>query len=486
MNALEKRINIPNNIQFTIFCVLIIIFTSCYWSFFPGGYTFDSYISYLSSLGIINYYEVTSPILSVYWKIINNYNFAPFLINYLIFLTGLILSIKFTKRYTVAIFSLIGICLPYTLITYIFAWKDNALLTILFLITVMCLCKSKKSFYNVAIIFLFFLAFSLRLNAVFAIAPLIYCFLISRFSRLNSILLLIVLSFGFYLLNQGINKYIFRAEPASVSNSIMFTDIAKINYWQQKPVSEDIPEEFIVSSNTDSENVEKMFKVYYDFSCNDPLFMYPEWQGAKSFLKSSANEEAINRLKFNWLKKVSKNPVTYFRIRCHQLSNSLWSENLLYSPESITFNEKVFNTVAGSETATSNFDRESKIFYPPNNDFSIYIRNSLGTRSYLRNLLSYPGIFLILSVILFFIFWFNRRKNHFYQLGVFLTLSGVLYTAGYFPILPCTDFRYFIWTTFSFWVALGILILGVNTKFIDNNSQTIFGSTVETKIKRTN
>jgi hypothetical protein len=472
------------NIYIVVFYILIVLFSVCYWSFFPGAYTYDTYISYLNSLGLFKYLEVVPPIYALNWKIVNNYNFAPLLVNYLIFIIALILSIKFTKNYRVAILSLIGICLPYTLITYICAWKDNALLSVLFLITVLCLNKNKSTFNNVIALILFFVASSLRLNAFFAVIPLLYYFLHNsntrlksivlttdkkaytfnnhnRYNRLKSLGLTILLVLAFQFVNKGLNKYVFRAEVGHLEQSIMFTDIAKINYLQHKNPADDIPEVFVIASNLDSENVDKLFGVYFNDSCNDWLYMYPETKGAKAFLHLSDNIDDINKLKINWVKKIIYNPISYLRVRSAQLNSALWMDNLLYSPPMLNFNEEVFNRIAGGSEVTKNFDRENKVFLPMTNDFAVTIRSLIDQRSKFLDIVSSAGLYFILSIIMFIIFLLNRMKNNYFRLGMYLSLSGVFYIIGYLPWLPCTDHRYFIWTIFAFWVSVGILALAM-------------------------
>lgn len=480
-------------IYITAFFLLLILFSIGYWSFFPGAYTYDSYFSYLNSLGITEYREVVAPIHVLFWKIVNNYNFGPLLINYLIFIAALFLSIKFTKEYRFAVFSLIGICLPYTLLTFIFAWKDPCLLSIMFLTTVMLLNKKQSTFYTAITIFLFFIAFTLRLNAVFAIVPLLYYFLSRKHTKLRAGLLTIALIISFQIVNKGINVFIFKAEYGNGPQAMMFTDIAKINHLQGRNVVEDIPEEFVIASNLGEENVNNMFDNYCKLYCNDVFYIHPDQPNAKKFLIYREDltiadklEAAAVKLRNNWLKKIISNPVSYLRVRYDQLQGALWSESLLYGHDLLTFNDQIFESVdsvfasANGRVAKQNFKdfgRQNKIFYPSTNPFIVSVRGLIAERTSFADLISYPGLYFILSVLMLILFSLNRKRNDFYRLGVYVSFSGVIYTLAYLFILPCTDYRYFLWTVFSFWISAGILALALNIKensqLPENNAQVI-------------
>lgn len=440
-----------------LFGLLLLVFSVCYWSFFPGAYTVDSYVSYLNAVGLLPYGDFFPPMMSLYWSLLNNYNFGPFLINYLVFIAALFLSIRFTKGYLIAIFSLIGICMPYTLVTFIFAWKDNALMSILFLLAVLCLDRRNRSaWYGWVVIAVFFFAFSLRLNAVFAIIPLLFYFLLTKFGLLRSVALSAAVIVGFFALNGGLNKFVFDAQPGNSDQPQFYTDIVKMNRAEGRNIVEDIPEPFIKHAGVTDENVTKLFEVYADFSCNDIFYMHPEWNGARSILSSTADRDAVAQLRANWLRRVAGSPLTYAAVRSRQLDNALWSTNLLYEPSFIHFDEALCSRIIGRDVSAELSGQRSKIFVPSENQTVVSVREFFAQKSSYLDLVSYPGVYLVLSIFIFAGFLIKRNTNPYFRVGMFVSASGLFHTLGYFPILPCTDYRYFVWTIFAFWLSVGV------------------------------
>lgn len=444
----------------SLFVFLFLAFTSAYFSFFPGVYSFDSYFSYSQSLNLLPYQAVNVPIFTVFWKIFNNENYGPFVSNYIILSIAFLLFYIKNKNFIVNNFVLLFLLVPSSLITYVWVWKDNALVSLLFLsIGVLNFVDSKDSYKrNIilgCILFVLFFACSIRINAVFAVFPL-FIYLFNRIMKTKVVVFICSLSilFLFVALNGVINDKIYNAQKINFSQTLMYTDIVKLNYYYKLDIQ--LPEEFKTSYYNTS-NINQIMDKYYNFSCNDILFMnIKSINNEHPVVNSSRSESAISALRIVWVEAIFNHPVDYLMVRVSQLNNALWANNI--------FAIEPFDK-------SSLYDKlidENKIHNSLNNKFTNIIRQ-LYNQSSARVLFSSAGFWFYAEILLMTLVIFCRKKIKNYQLVLSVFISGLFYTLGYIPILPCTDYRYFLWTICSTWLGGGILIVSIIKDDVKNN-----------------
>ncbi|HLX55188.1 MAG TPA: hypothetical protein VKR58_14690 [Aquella sp.] len=346
--------------------------------------------------------------------------------------------------------------------TIIFVWKDNGLLVALLLLTFLCIKHSKFSIkFCVSFVIIAFIAFIMRFNAVFAVTPFIYYLFSLKFSRIKSFMLLFFVLLGFVLLNGFINQYIFRAVKIDSLYSLELTDIAKVNYYKQRYIGTLIPDNFIEEKNTNKENVDKMFKLYDQFRCSDILFMHASWGDAKTFLtdKNSNSDDSLKKLRQNWITTIYNNPLAYMVVRLQQFNQALWIRRISDINDAILNKSNISSALKQCKMDKPDFQLP-QLHEPMNNRLMSGIRhineNINNSDSILYTIVSRPGTYLILNLLLLlYVIW--RRPNSYKLIGT-ICASGILYCVGYIPILPCLDYRYFLWTIVSFYLAFGLFL----------------------------
>lgn len=452
---------IKERIKLSLF--LFVVFSCIYFSFFPGSYSPDSIASFMSVIGCADYNVGNSPILSVFWKIWGNISAGPFLSFYLLILLSFILQIK-KNNYFTSIFLFIGLLMPAIMKTIVFAWKDNALMVVILLfISYYDIINTKKhnGIHMLLLIFILFFAFMLRLNAVFAVIPLIYLFYLNNKKyKILSVILTVLLFIG---LNQVFNTFIFKATKTSMDVSIPLTDIVKVNHKLGRIVIDGIPTNFVVQENNAlaTSNINKMFEYYNEFRCNDILYMYPKWRDAYTFVTDKHfHDNDIRNLRKSWLLMVVNNPATYLQVRLYQWFGAI-SIPIYSDPTLSVLQNKDFLPNCTKQYYDSNLSKinnykiisapnKTSFFYPFINTIKIAYINDF--TKYVSLVIVYIIIELILLVILF------RIKSEKLILIKACIISGLLYAFAYIFIMPCTDYRYFLWTIISCFLSSGMLI----------------------------
>lgn len=452
-------IHIEKRIEGFIFLLLFFIFTICYLVFFPGVFSYDSYFTYSQSLDLLPYMAGTVPIYTILWKIFNNNNFGPFVANYLLILLSFAILYFKTKRFIIQNFFLIFLLLPASMLTFVWVWKDNALITLLFLcISLIIPSKedvSKLSFIiNMVLIFgVLFLAYAVRINAVFAIIPLLGYIISTITKNKFKIISYTILCLGlFVLINNFINTNIYRAQKINFTQTLLYTDILKMNYYHNDDIQ--LPLEFKTKYYNES-NINMIMGKYTKFSCNDIIFMpYKIYNNEEPVVHGSNNPAELKALEKVWFNAVTHHPIGYLSVRISQLYNALSDNNIslfeffdytrLWSHPS--YNSK-FNSSINANIISHLRSHIVKVTYLVKDSSTFIWFISLNIVWFILN-----AILCVIS----YLFRHRLRNNSF--IPFIVSLSGILYVVGYLPILPCTDYRYFIWNIASFWLSLGVFI----------------------------
>lgn len=453
-----------------LFFALFIFFSVVYFSYFPGAYSPDSNYSFLSALGCAPYLAVIAPTFSLFWKILANNDYAPFVILYMTIALSMLIFIRNLKSYVLVNCLCICLIIPSIMETIVFAWKDNALLLSLLLLVVLSTKYIKfNNKYCCGFLVISFIAFTLRLNAVFAIIPFIYYLFSLRYRAIMSLVLLLTTLISFVLLNMVINKYIFHTQAVNSVSNIFLADIVKINYYNKSNITTSIPDDFIIRENTNQNNVDKMFKLYDNFKCNDILYFYPSWAGVPAFLTiKNIHPAAIKELQQNWIRVVYHNMPVYIIVRLQQLNNALWIKKpsdvntAILDKSSLLM--KLHQCNGGVQRITNKLHTPINLVFLSNIRF--FYKNINNADSLTFDIISRPGTYLILNFVLLFCLYFRTFK--YAKLSRTICISGICYAIGYLPIIPCPDYRYFLWTIVSFYLAFGLFLYSFDESNITN------------------
>lgn len=457
-------------ISLILFIILFIIFTSIYISFFPGAFSPDSYYMYLQSLDKVQFLAELVPLYSTLWKIFGNYNFGPFVINYVLVLLGIIISYKKTKSFSIPIIVLIFFMIPSFLSTYIYQWKDNILVSILFVLFSLLLENenqnsvkiSTNKFYisNFIIWLMLFFATNIRLNAMSATLPLIYYMLRKNSNAILSILKSFLILVVFVAVNNIIvNRYIYNARELHFYQTTMLSDILKINFTGHLNIQ--IPQSF-TSPDYNYKNIDNIMHIYNNFPCND--IFYNVYNNNPPILITTSKMEEIQKLKIVWIRTVLTHPIIYFRVKIYQLITSILSLNI---PEYSAFNSNEFNKYTDKYPKSM----EYKFLLNNNNQILVNIRNlykhlldiSHNSHCFLYYL-SNVGLWLTIEAFMLILVILFRDKIQQANFLITTLLSGLFYSICYLPVLTCTDYRYFLWSCCALALSLGKILSSIGNK----------------------
>lgn len=447
-------------ISLFLFAVLFVCFTTVYFSYFPGVYSYDSYFSYSQSLGLIPYMSGNAPTFTIFWQLFNNANYGPFIANYTLVIIGIVISYRKTRTLIIGNMFLSFLLLPATLLTYIWVWKDNTLISLLFLAAVIMMPRKNVltlkwlKVFEVGFLFIIlFFAFSVRLNGVFAIIPVLFYLIYSQInSKVVVSITTIAFVFCFFLINQVINKYIYRAQSINFTQTLMYTDIVKLNYYWNLNV--ELPTAFR-TTNYAEPDIKLIMQKYDSFSCNDILYMANKYYNdERPIVSGSSDESDLSMLRAIWLKTILLHPFDYLDIRWRQLYNAL-SHNNISLFETFDATRVYDRNASGSVTE---WEIDNKLFNTIRVGYTKLTFQVVDMKTTIGVVSSNLTWFVLNIVSCFLLFIFRRKQLNQSALASVISLSGICYVLGYFPILPCTDYRYFIWNIASFWLSIGIFI----------------------------
>lgn len=430
------------------FVLALFFFSLCYLSFFPGRYTTDSFVMYHVALGLSAPIDVLSPVFTLFWRVLGNYNFGPFILNYLLLLSALFLIYRQEKSIITPLFLLAIFLMPCFFLSYVFVWKDNALISVL-LLTTAILIGGRSFRGDVLIAALLTFAIMLRVNALFAVLP-IHWFYTGRFTKtfFTHLMFFLVSALAMFEISHYVTYSVIGSRKSTYVQQFYATDIAKINYTLGEKL--DLPSDYL--ADTREKNIEKLFLQYYFYPSND-YFYYKLMPDFNPLLKLDTDPHKLKDLKKQWLNTVKSHFWIYSVNRLQQ-----WYKNI-----------SEVNYIYGEDFNSSNLQDEkkfaSKILYEPKNVLMTRIRHFFQPQN-LSQLSSYtmmysfskPITYLILDNILLLIVLVGGRVIKKRELIISILLSGIFYCLGYLPILPAGDYRYFTWTVLTFWLSLGLYL----------------------------
>jgi len=464
--------HIKNIFSLILFILLLLAFSIVYFSFFPGGFSPDSYAMYAQSLHQALFIPDMVPIYSILWRIFNNYNFGPFIIDYVLVVLGIIICYKKTESFLIPILMLFFLLIPSFLTTYIYLWKDNILLSILFVLFSILLpqknqqkVKQPNSTLNISkfmVWLILFFATNIRLNAMSATLPFVFYIFMKNNNILFSFLKSSILILAFLVLNNVIiNKYVYNTKDINLYQSILFSDILKMNFASNFNIQ--IPESF-TSSYYNKNSLNDIMHKYQNYPCNDIFYMQvPQYNSNHPIMKTDLthDENELKKLKTIWGKYVLEHPIIYLKVKSYQLAYSIFNFNI---PEYYRFDpnqlKKYTNRYPKEIEYKFLVNYNNKLFVKINESYMRLLNATKQKNSFL-SYFSNSGLWITSEIILLILVIIFKNKISQVDFLITTLCSGILYTICYLPVLTCTDSRYFLWSCCVLILSIGKLILSI-------------------------
>lgn len=275
-----------------------------------------------------------------------------------------------------------------------------------------------------------FLTLSFRINALFAVLPLVCCAL-AREGRpkVRGVLRVGVVAAGLWFLNVVFVRIVFDPKPAYISRFSMLHDIVAIHYPEVRP---DLFPRADVESQSFS--VDAVVKKFNPFSV-DSLF----WQPTNPFGTTPGrliDEKYMGDLRARWVNEIIGHP---FRYLAHRLK--MFWEFVSFGPRMHLTWVQIFRSYAPSGRS---MEDEIRLMY---RSFELWV----------------PRVY---SILLWFalagaaLFLQKRfaRPHRFEKIQWALFISAACYTLSFFVILPALHFRYLWWPSLA---CILVLLLSV-------------------------
>jgi hypothetical protein len=270
-------------------------------------------------------------------------------------------------------------------------------------------------------------AFLTRLNAIFAIVPLLLYANLSLGTRRNLTLcavMFVAMPFLYKMQNTLIE-----ARPMSPSDSIKVYNLLALSHYSG---------ENLLPGKWAPEQERKIIQ-----ACYTPLQWDTAWQGRCSFIYQTLVEQQLwgsMELTSHWINEILRNPAMYFSVLNAIYKRSLYmpnSPNMLYHTPN-RWNWEVATTPPRAATRLA----------------QTYIRSSTTTQ------MSRPFIFALLAAASI-VLGFRKRlmASQEGKLALALLCSSLIYLLTYFPFNVSAEYRYFYWSGFAAW--LGTLLIGL-------------------------
>lgn len=412
----------------------------CIAAFYPGYMSPDSLSQWEQGRAWV-FTDAHPPLMSAIWGLLDRVYPGPFgmlLFHNLLFWGGACLYWHVCRRKTMmlgAALLLFGF-MPQVLALLSSIWKDVGMGAALFLATALLYYagnyRSKLALYLSCP--LIFYAYSVRLNSAPAILPLalwsafLACRLIPSLNRraLKRALLIPVISgvLYFLLLTAAVtttNKLLAQGREDYPVQIVLLYDLAAI--------SKETGQSYFPAYVSDYEgfSMEKVATNYNTEWVADLIY------GPQPVLITTTDAVRIAELKRHWWTAVSTHKLIYLRHR--------WN---------------VFKSLTGFNT-----EFVYKAFLPVDNYNPRQFRQERGWLNhslnayffYFSNTLLFRGFFWLLVSLGVIYFALRSRVRGDMGAALALSLSGLLYTAGYFFYTPSSEFRYMWWTVLASIIA---------------------------------
>ena len=301
-------------------------------------------------------------------------------------------------------------------------WKDVQMATSLFLAIVLIrysdtkISRKLRIALNFSITILLIYAINVRVNAVFAVIPILYYFLSKNINNKKKYFLIfssvVILILTYLSSNFAISK-IYNVQKTNTLNVYFVDDLFQYSMKSGVSLLPSVPLSVIKECNGEViANSDKILKIFCIINKLD-------------FDVSSV---PTSNLLSTWLQEIYSDPIFYIKYRIIVFKNFLsspirdpwyfWHDRISPNDFGLVFKEK-----------------------PLTNIFEKYIYLSAGNFKYL-----FQPYFWLLA-LLYLLFKNLRKKHNVYTLEKSILYSCALYFASYLPVVAAPDFRYIYWIT---------------------------------------
>lgn len=411
------------------------------WATYPGVYVIDSMLQLKQTMAQ-SYGDWHPPLMSWIWGMLITSLKLPeglfWLHTIFVFFSLLVWSyiiLKLTRTPAWVVF-LIALLSPVVLLFSGVVIKDTGtafgFLAACGLAILPRLCSvNKAAAYSFSIIFLFYAA-SVRQNALPAVLPILFLIfhdlIDGRFKKAKVTSIVCIVAFAFLILGNLIKYEFMKSRREFIQQTLMLHDISFISIMSGHPAA--IPLEFQTERFSTT-----ALKDSWIPGTSATLFL--AYDNPEHPLQLSQSPSANKELKSNWLNAIISNPGLYLQHKMLvfrsflQLKGGYWSKDSKYGAQ-----------------MGENFSLFLPAPLPWSGVVEHILSRAVGFLASWTPLLSVWFWFLAL-VILSAIGLFRVRFGGMSSFSFGLALSGLLYCAPYFFILPHCEYRYIYWSSIA-------------------------------------
>ncbi len=433
---IEKKIG-----RLSFWVLMLLPFMLFFWATYPGVYVIDS-MTQLKQAITQSYGDWHPPLMSWIWgaliKLTNSPESFFWLHTFVVFATLLIWSyilLKLTQTPDWIVFS-IALVSPVFLLYSGVVIKDTGtafgLLAACGLAILPKLGTSNKAVaYSFAILLLFYSA-SIRQNALPAVLPVLFLIffdlIFGRFRIFKVFMMVLIIAVSFYFIG-NIFKYDFlKSRREFIQQCLMLHDLSFI--MARKGTNDSIPQEF----HTIRFTTHALSEAWSPGTSATLFFSYDNPQHP---LQLSNDVEANSKLKEKWMQLVSQNPMLYLKHRLLvfryflQLNGAYW--------------EKV-------PSLPVEMARDNNLILPKSLPRARYVEHILSRSvGFLASWTPFFSVWFwgVACSILSIISFLRLKQGILPKCSFAIALSGLLYLAPYFFILPHCEYRYIYWSSIA-------------------------------------
>lgn len=391
----------------------------------PGIAYTDTYFHYADILNGI-WTNWHSPLITAFWAFLERFSDAPgnYFIAQVLFATlSMFVWLLLEQRTSRIIASSLIFFTPTIWMSTAILWKDVLMMyALLSGFAFLCLYKERKTkLLLISSLIAFICACSFRINAFFALPPLLY-FLFPNWWKT------LLATFFIALLGNGINSLL-TMEKKFTAQTLLNYDLVGIivNGGQSEiPSYHQKGQHHSLQSTIDHYSPEGVNRLFY--SPDRPLIIIDDI-------------ESYQELKDLWLKGILANPLPYLEHRSDTFFTLLrWQKH----------SDFYYAYQLNSGKNPWNWTLENFSF-----------RNLLRTivNSLKNSYLYTPWMFLIFGLMILGLELISGRKEKAYSKELAMILSGFSYLIPLFFIVPAFDFRYMLWTFLAIHLSAASFII---------------------------
>jgi hypothetical protein len=434
--------------------IIILLFLWSVILFFPGSYSVDSWTMYFQMISG-KYTDWYSPVLVFTWKVLyasTGRFFTIYIVQMLLYWLFIYLLLVKVNKNNIAFW--LGICVSiFLLFIPQYVMKDTHTCIAWGLASVLMITNRNnkpKILFTICTLFLLIYGLFIRVNAIFALFPLLYIWLETNFYQKDKVSKKLAVTTVIFITgiisNYFINYSLLHAQKKYPQYKLKLLDVAGISKLSGEDyipacisTYRDFNKQKLYSNYTPA----SMDDIYWSPDGNKPMFPRPTEQ-LNNCLDSSW-KQAILHHPFVYLQNRGQGFLYYLRLKKRFTSDQYWNTAIWISP----------HNPLHMDSKSTPFKTWVIAFYAIFNPTPVFD----------------PWLWLVINTIFFILFarrFYNNKRIHFYKTQAFIQLSAIIYLLSQFFVYQHDrDFRYTYWNVFVFLIGIISIFYQPETGNID-------------------